>query len=81
MKRMMTAILAAATAAVGACGGEDERGGVTAEEARQLDNAAEMLDASPDSLVASDEAPLGNGEAPVVEDNAVNESTPVPAPQ
>ena len=51
---------AAALAALAACGGSDEgRGGLTAEEERQLDNAAEMLDsnmvdASPDSLVANE---------------------------
>jgi hypothetical protein len=36
---------------------------VTAEESRELDNAAEMLDASPDSLTASEDAALGNGES------------------
>ena len=53
-------LCAAALAALGACGDSDEgRGGLTAEEERQLDNAAEMLDgnmvdASPDSLVANE---------------------------
>ena len=49
--------------ALGACGGSEEgSGGVTSEEAEQLNEAAEMLDASPDSLAASDETGLGNGE-------------------
>lgn len=53
-----------AMAALAGCGG-DEAGGVSREEAQQLNEAAEMLDASPDSLVASDEAMLGNGDTPV----------------
>jgi hypothetical protein len=65
-----------------ACGGSEEgTGGVTQEEAEQLNEAAEMLDASPDSLVASDETGLGNGEdadaatgdLPVSEDAATDE--------
>ena len=41
-----------------ACGSDEGRGGLTAEEERQLDNAASMLDenmidVSPDSLVAN----------------------------
>lgn len=61
--------LAAATAmasllALAACGrSEDKAGGLTAEENRQLDNAAEMLDTSPDSLVPADDNVTGNGEA------------------
>lgn len=45
---------------LGGCGGgEDSRGGLTAEEERQLDNAAAMLeenvfDASADSMVANE---------------------------
>jgi hypothetical protein len=55
---MITALLG-----LGACGGPEEgSGGVTREEAEQLNEAAEMLDASPDSLVAPDETGLGNGE-------------------
>ncbi len=72
---MITAMLA-----LGACGGPEEgSGGVTREEAEQLNEAAEMLDASPDSLVATDEAALGNGEQaaetgelPVVDEAATN---------
>ena len=63
----------AALLALGACGGPEEgSGGVTREEAQQLNEAAEMLDASPDSLAASDETGLGNGE-----DNAATGDLPV----
>ena len=68
MKRILVSAALAATAVLAGCGDAEERGGVTAEEARELDNAAEMLDTSPDSLVASDEAPLGNGDEPVAVD-------------
>ncbi len=55
-----------------ACGEQEGRGGLTAEEERQLDNAAKMLDdnmidVSPDSMVANEaeleamEAPPGSG--------------------
>ena len=55
---MITAMLA-----LGACGGPEEgSGGVTREEAEQLNEAAEMLDASPDGLVAPDETGLSNGQ-------------------
>jgi hypothetical protein len=65
---MMAALLA-----LGACGGPEEAsGGVTREEAEQLNEAAEMLDASPDSLTAPDETGLGNGE-----DNAAGGDLPV----
>ena len=64
MKNSIGLVVVAAVLALGACGGgEQKEGGVTAEEAKQLNEAAEMLDASPDSLVASDETGLGNGEA------------------
>lgn len=53
--------LAAVTVLVllAACGDNEGRGGLTAEEERQLDNAAGMLDdnmidVSPDSLVANE---------------------------
>ena len=60
--------LAAAAAALAGCGGDENRGALTAEEERMLDNAASMLDdnmidASPDSLVA-DEAELEAIEEP-----------------
>lgn len=42
------------------CDGSNEGtvGNVSAEEAAQVDNAAEMLDASPDSLTAPEDMPL-----------------------
>ena len=51
---------------LGGCKDRDstENGGVTADEAIALDNAAEMLDTSADSLTAT-EAPIGNGDMPV----------------
>ena len=50
---------------VAACGGEgDNTGGVTAEESRKLDEAAEMLDAAPNVVVA---------EVAVTEEPATNE--------
>jgi hypothetical protein len=59
--------------ALGACGrGDDKAGGLTAEENRQLDNAAEMLDTSPDSLVPADNQALGNGEETAI--NAAGEN-------
>ena len=65
MKRMIgAAALLAATAALTACGSaKKDPNALTAEENRQLDNAAEMLDASPDSLTANEDVELGNGEA------------------
>ncbi len=63
MKNSVGLVVVAAVLALGACGGGgQEEGGVTAEESKQLNEAAEMLDASPDSLVAGDETGLGNGE-------------------
>jgi len=56
--RMMAAV--AAMVVLAACGsGEDQPvGGLSAEEAAQLNDAAEMLDASPDSMVAPEDMPL-----------------------
>ena len=56
-KSLMTGL--AAIALLTGCGGNDGPGGLTAEEERQLDNAAAMLDdnmidVSPDSLVANE---------------------------
>ena len=56
--RWMMAVLAALTLLSG-CGDNAGPGGVTAEEERELDNAAAMLDdnmidVSPDSLVANE---------------------------
>ena len=64
--RKLSVLGLGALAMLAGCGGGDETG-LTAEEDRQLNEAAEMLDASPDSLVASDDAELGNGEAPAAE--------------
>lgn len=54
-----------------ACGsGEDKGvGGVTADEAAQLNDAAEMLDASPDGLAAPEGAPV-EGESDANENSA-----------
>ena len=49
-------------------------GGVTADEADQLNNAAEMLDTSPDSLTAPEDAPLGNA------DGSGSAEAPAPKP-
>jgi len=62
MKRSMIrcGTLAALMLVAGCGGGNDEAavGGVTQEEAAQLNNAAEMLDASPDGLTAPEDMPL-----------------------
>ena len=65
MSRFGAAAVLAAAAMLAACGDREGGGGLTAEENRELNNAAEMLDTSPDSLVASDDAALGNGDVPV----------------
>ena len=52
----------AGLALLSACGSEQQAGGVTADEAKQLNEAAEMLDVQPDSLAAPEETGLGNGE-------------------
>jgi hypothetical protein len=60
---MKRAGMAMAVMMLAGCGGGDD-GAPTAEENRQLDNAAEMLEVLPsDSLTAGDDATLGNGEA------------------
>jgi hypothetical protein len=70
MKKMLAA--AAAVLALSACGGgEDKQTGLTAEDNRELNNAAEMLDTSPDSLVVADNEAVGNG----VDEDAVGEET------
>ena len=58
MTRNPVVVLLAGCALLAACGQEEGRGGLTAEEERQLDEAARMLDdnmidVSPDSLVAN----------------------------
>ena len=78
MKARYLPPLGAALALLAACGSEEGRGGLTAEEERQLDEAARMLDenvidVSPDSLVANEaeleamEAPEGSGAEEAVE--------------
>ena len=59
MRNRLGLVLAAACGLMTACGPEEGRGGLTAEEERQLDEAARMLDdnmidVSPDSLVANE---------------------------
>jgi hypothetical protein len=76
MKRL-TGLAVIATLALLGCGEQDDApGGVTAEESKQLNEAAEMLDASPDSLAAAENASLGNGEA-ASEDGAAADELPV----
>ena len=58
MGSRLVMLLAAACLCAG-CGSDESRGGLTAEEERQLDEAARMLDdnmidVSPDSLVANE---------------------------
>lgn len=69
-KAILAAGLAAAMALAG-CGDKASDGSPTAEENRQLNEAAEMLDTSPDDLVPAEEAELGNGDEDV--DVAANE--------
>ena len=59
MNRITNLAAAAALMLLAGCGDNEGRGGLTAEEERQLDNAAGMLDdnmidVSPDSLVANE---------------------------
>lgn len=75
MKRGCGIGIIVAMAALAGCGGGEEAGGVSREEAQQLNEAAEMLDASPDSLVASDEAMLGNGDTPVTSEVPATSAT------
>jgi hypothetical protein len=76
MRKTMAAIVAGAAAlTLAGCGGGDSNG-PTAEENRELDNAAAMLDengtmdASADSLTV-EEAPIGNGDAPAATGDAL----------
>lgn len=61
---MTRSILLAGALALAGCGAGDEAGagGVTAEESRQLNEAAAMLDAAPETVIAADETGLGNGQ-------------------
>ena len=79
MKRSLTITVLGTAVMLAACGKSGEStGGVSAEESRQLDNAAEMLDASPDGLIANEETPLGNGEEalPAQDDPGTNQARP-----
>jgi hypothetical protein len=60
MARKIGLVALLAAGVLSACGsGESETvGGVSADEAAQLNNAAEMLDASPDGLAAPEDMPL-----------------------
>lgn len=63
----------AALALLAACGQEQDTGGLTAEEARELDEAANMLDTAPE--VEGEEA-LANaadsGDLPITSEAATN---------
>lgn len=77
MKGRTGLALAAAAALLAACGSDEGRGGLTAEEERQLDEAAKMLDdnmidVSPDSLVANE----AEVEAMEANDTGLGESPP-----
>ena len=68
----------AGLALLAGCGSDEGSGGLTAEEERQLDNAAQMLDdnmidVSPDSLVANEaELEAMEAEANLAENAAAN---------
>ncbi len=61
MKRGIMSAAVAMTALLSACGGGGGEGGVTAEESKQLNEAAEMLDTAPENLSMPDETGLENG--------------------
>ncbi len=72
MRRLIGgAALAAVAAMLAGCGDKPGEGGLTAEDNRQLENAAEMLEVPSDSLVANEEMQLGNGEEESVEEGDV----------
>jgi hypothetical protein len=75
MRTKTPALLFLALALAG-CGGNESRGGLTAEEEQQLDNAARMLDenmidVSPDSLTV-DEAEFNLLDEGTAEDGTAN---------
>jgi hypothetical protein len=75
MRHSVGLVFVGSVLALGACGGGDEgAGGVTAEESRQLNEAAAMLDETTDTLVASNETDLGNGEEASSEADAAEEA-------
>jgi len=63
---------------LGACNRHNDQsvGGVTADEADQLNNAAEMLDTSPDSLSAPEDVPLDNADADTVPQSNTSSTKP-----
>lgn len=69
MTKRIAFTLAAGAALLAGCGESGGEGGLSAEQSRELNEAANMLDdnlidASPDSLVGDENAALGNGEVP-----------------
>ena len=62
MTKGIFALGLSACMALGGCGGGSDEGTPTAEENRQLNEAAEMLDTSPDDAVPAEDIELGNGE-------------------
>jgi hypothetical protein len=70
MRKSFYALGLAAGMVLAGCGDGASDGSPTAEENRQLNEAAEMLDTSPDDLVPAEEAELGNGDEEIVEDGA-----------
>ncbi|HEY5724088.1 MAG TPA: hypothetical protein VIT45_17400 [Allosphingosinicella sp.] len=71
MRKSFYALGLAACIALAGCGDNASDGSPTAEENRELNEAAEMLDTSPDDLVPAEEAELGNGDEDVAEENEV----------
>lgn len=62
-RTILAAALTTGIAALSACGGgSKDPNALTAEDNRQLDNAAQMLDASPDGLTGNADMALGNGD-------------------
>jgi hypothetical protein len=57
---MRIGLALAALALLGACGEEQDTGGLTAEESRELDEAANMLDTAP--AVEGEETLVGEAE-------------------
>ena len=68
MRKWICALGLAAVTALAGCGEKASDGSPTAEENRQLNEAAEMLDTSPDDLVPAEEAELGNGDEEIAGD-------------
>jgi predicted small lipoprotein YifL len=66
-RRIGAAILLAAMAALSACGTKQDPNMPTAEENRNLDNAAEMLD-SHEASIPNEDAAIGNGDQGTSED-------------